>query len=221
MAIPESIVEDLDNQGYCVIEDTSETDMWDVASELGMPRQEMRDGQVVKLIRPQPEQVSFPNTLSSRYGLGSFPFHTDAAYWFKPPRYLILRCVNPGEGNRCTLLSDTRAWLSNDQWNLLSEAICSIAGRRYFLATIADSDADRVTIVRYDTDCMRPTGKRSSEALALLGKKAAESQSVEIHWRHGSTLVVDNHRLLHARGTSQFNDPNRLHQKILVEEGPT
>lgn len=212
------IAKDLARQGYCWIEDTSDTDMWAVATGLGTPTYETRDHQVIKLIRPQEKWLSSSNTLSSRYGTGPFPFHTDAAYWHRPPRFLFLRCLDPGEGNRCTLLTDTQAWLSKHQWGMLTGAVCAIAGSRSFLATIASKNSDGLGMIRYDLDCMHPTSKHSSGALVLVENQIAKAQVAEIHWRHGALLVIDNYRLLHARGESLIPDPNRLHQKMLVEE---
>ena len=192
--------------------------MWDFASELGSPTPEMRDGQVVRLIRPQPERASPPNTLSSRYGLASFPFHTDAAYWPNPPRFVILRCVDPGEGNRCTLLTDTYTWLTKGDWDVLTRAVCMIAGRRPFLATIAAHNSKENFIIRYDSDCMKPTSECAHQALTLVSEGSARAPTTEVHWRGGDLLIVDNHRLLHARGESPAPDPSRSHQKMLVKE---
>ena len=213
-----SMVEDIDRQGYSWIEDTSDADMWTLATALGVPAYEARDRQVIKLIRPQAEHLSPPNTLSSRHGTGSFPFHTDAAYWHTPPRFLLLRCLDPGEGGRCTLLTDPRAWLSKQQWDMLSRAVCTIAGSRHFLGTIAARHPEGFTMIRYDSACMRPTNRRSAAASALIDIQIAEAQTIKIHWQHGAVLIVDNYRLLHARSESLVPDPNRLHQKILIEE---
>ena len=212
------MMEDVARQGYCWIEDTTEADMWSIAIGLGTPRYETRDRQIVKLIRPRAEGLSQANTLSSRHGTASFPFHTDAAYWPTPPRFLLLRCLDPGEGGRSTLLSDTHAWLSKRQWNVLNRAVCAIAGSRPFLAPIAARNSDGPAIIRYDVACMRPTSRRSSMALALVDVQTAEAQVTEIHWRHRALLVIDNHRLLHARSESPKPDPSRLHQKMLIEE---
>ena len=214
-----SIRKTIANQGYCLVEGTTETDMWAIASDLGVPRYETRDKQVVKLIRPHSKGLSEPNTLSSRYGTGTFPFHTDAAYWHTPPRFLLLRCLDPGEGNRCTLLSDPRAWLSKCSWETLVGAICTVAGNRSFLATIAAINSETSHSIRYDLACMKPTSRHSSEALALIETQAAKAPVTTVRWRHEALLIVDNHRLFHARGASSVADPNRLHQKLLVEEG--
>ena len=212
------MVKDLAHLGYCLIENTTDADLWTCATGLGIPRYESKDGQVIKLIRPRAEGLSPPNTLSSRHGIGSFPFHTDAAYWYKPPRFLLLRCLDPGEGDRCTLLTDSQAWWSEHQWDMLTAAICTVAGSRPFLAPLAASTPDGGAMIRYDVACMKPTNRHCLEALDFVDVKITNAQVTEIHWRPGTLLVVDNYRLLHARGESQIQDPNRVHQKMLVEE---
>src|SRR5258708_33000235 len=80
----------------------------------GPIRVDRRSPEPVRDIRPQPVHSAKQNTLSSRYGTDAFPFHTDTAHWDQPARYLVLYCVNPGEGNRATLLQDSRVWQHDD-----------------------------------------------------------------------------------------------------------
>ncbi|WP_206435101.1 hypothetical protein [Sphingobium yanoikuyae] len=40
-------------------------------------------------LQANPAEAARPNTLSSRYGLGAFPMHTDNALASPPPRYII------------------------------------------------------------------------------------------------------------------------------------
>lgn len=215
---PSTILADLTFQGYSCIEETTESEMWALANFLGIPQSESRDGQVIKLVRPQPESLSHPNTLSSRYGTGSFPFHTDAAYWHSPLRYLLLRCINPGEGGRPTLLVDSHSCITADEWDLLRNSVCIVAGRRSFLSPIAKSCAGHGNMVRFDKDCMKANSRAAEEALAIVFAKTTGDNTTEINWRSNSLLIVDNYRMLHARGSSRLPDPERLHQKILVAE---
>jgi len=44
------------------------------------------------------------------------------------------------------------------------------------------------------------------------------SPVVDINWSEGSLLVIDNHRMLHARGKAIRNDPDRVLKRILIKE---
>ena len=96
----------LGRDGYWVTHDVNPDALLDLACQLGSPQPDPRDHLLVKDIHPQPKERANPNTLSSRYGLGAFPFHTEAAYLSAPPRFLLLYCVHPGDGARPTLLLD-------------------------------------------------------------------------------------------------------------------
>jgi len=99
----------LENDGYCVIHPVDAGNLLDFGSALGRLQLDLRDGVLVKDIRPQPKHIANTNTLSSRYGMGAFPVHTEAAYLHKPPRFLLLYCIEPGRGGRTTVLLDGKA----------------------------------------------------------------------------------------------------------------
>ena len=216
--ILEGIRKSVANEGYSLLEHVSEYDMWTVANGLGSPVGEARDGETIKLLQPRASGLSVKNTLSSKYGTGSFPFHTDAAYWYRPPRFLLLRCINPGESGRCTLLLDSYTCFLADQWDLLTQAIFDVAGSRPFLATIGHVSPNKKFMLRLDRDCMKPSNRMASRALAMVSARIIETKATEISWQSGTLLVIDNFRLLHARAVSPLPDPQRLHQKVLIAE---
>src|SRR5207247_3391746 len=90
----------LDRDGYCVLHGGDVEDLLVFAGHLGRPERDPREKVLVKDIRPQPKDAANVNTLSSRYGMGAFPVHTEAAYLPSPPRFLLLYCVSPGSGGR-------------------------------------------------------------------------------------------------------------------------
>ena len=55
-----------------------------LAEGFGRIAVEPRDPRPVRDISPNSEADTRQNTLSSRYGFGAFPFHTDTAYWRQP-----------------------------------------------------------------------------------------------------------------------------------------
>src|SRR5437870_11066822 len=46
----------------------------------------------VQALMPRRIEASTPNLYSGQFGCGAFPFHTDLAHWFLPPRFILLRC---------------------------------------------------------------------------------------------------------------------------------
>lgn len=196
----------------------SDEDLLEQCSRLGSPVASSRHPALVRDIRPQPITSANRNTLSSRYGLGPFPFHTDGAHWWTPPRFLVLYCVSPGEGHRPTHLADfARANLTPMEGRILCDDIWKVVGvRSPFLCSVGRASKGSIAI-RYDAACMEPAGVagESSQVLADIIRRAARD---EIRWSRGDLLVIDNSRMLHARGEPSCPDLGRWHKRILIGE---
>jgi alpha-ketoglutarate-dependent taurine dioxygenase len=216
----EKLLRELSRNGYAVTRAKNEGAVLSIAERLGTPLREQRDSRVYRLISPTTAEASLANTLSSRYGLGSFPFHTDTAYWLKPARFLLLHCVNPGSGARPTLLLDTARWrLRAAESRLLTRGLWITAGARPFLATVLSPIFGGFDI-RYDVDCMRPAATSGEEAGALIRRKIRASHTAQVDWIPRMLLVIDNRRLLHSRGDADAPDMNRQLGRVLVGDSP-
>ena len=84
-----------------------------------------------------------------------------------------------------------------------------------FLCTIAKA-VGRKLMIRYDRDCMRPALPAFSQAQNLLVRELGRAERVEIRWEVGDLLVIDNHRILHARGVATASDSYRCLKRILL-----
>lgn len=197
--------------------DTSQLEKFCLA--LGVPTSSRPGTVPIRDISPQiiPDRK---NTLSSRYGLDAFPFHTDTAFWRVPARYLVLRCVNPGSGSRPTLLNDSREWNpSNAETRLLENGVWRTSNSRPFLCSLITRSNSQY-LFRFDRDCMRPMTRRSAGAYEVIEAKIQESSTIRIDWGAGDLLAVDNHRVLHARGTAARPDLDRVLTRVLIQERP-
>lgn len=206
----------LRRDGYFFGAGFSEEDLKAVISRLGHVRVDDRSPDPVREISPQSIDLAKTNTLSSRYGAGQFPFHTDAAHWEKPARYLVLYCVNPGGGARPTLLQDSNKWhFSDAEIDLACRAIWRTGHIRTRLCMFAEFRGGELAI-RYDRDCMRPMTNEARELDRLIEQKLSHSESVQIQWEKNCLLVIDNHRMVHARGLAKRPDANRTLKRILI-----
>ena len=151
-----------------------------------------RDGSVgFERLVPRARTGALRRSLSFQHGLGRFPFHSDAAHWLKPPRWVIMWCEE-SEGERPTELLP---------WNLLRQTTPDRTpatflvrnGRRSFFADVGD-------IARLDGGCMIA---QNPNAVALLRCATASSTLRHVFpvvWKPGLVLVIDNHAVLHSRG---------------------
>lgn len=194
-----------------------ESEFLPFAKLFGRPSGDTRDSNLVKQLLPQTPSEARPNTLSSRYGTGAFPFHTETAYWKTPARYVALYCSDPGAGKRPTVLVDSRSWELDRRSRLLlcNEVWKVVSGRTRFLCNVL-RNGDKMFAVRFDRECMRPAVSTKANAISLLDTLIAHATPIEIKWNKGDLLLFDNHRFLHSRGTSTVNDPDRRLLRILL-----
>jgi alpha-ketoglutarate-dependent taurine dioxygenase len=210
----------LDTNGFVVIQGYHSDQLLAFAERLGRPSPDARNPSLVRDLFPRPRSESTTNTLSSRYGTGEFPFHTETAYWRSPARYLFLYCVEPGSGDRPTLLLDLAAMSVDDRAILARELWVVRYTRQPYLTTVLDQSA-KGSLFRYDPACMRPVEERGQSPV-ILTRVLNEVRAVRIYWRHAMLLILDNHRLLHGRGAANVADPDRHLRRVLVKkEGAT
>jgi alpha-ketoglutarate-dependent taurine dioxygenase len=206
----------LERDGYSFMPDVRERDLSHTVRQLGPIRVDPRTPEPVRDIRPQLLQVAKENTLSSRYGTDAFPFHTDTAHWDRPARYLVLYCVDPGEGKRATLLQDSRLWrLDEVEKDLACRALWKTGHLRPRLCVLAEGAGGELTI-RYDMDCMRPMTKEAQELKVLVEARISCSAQLRIEWQPECLLIIDNRRMVHARGKSSQPDKHRVLKRMLI-----
>jgi L-asparagine oxygenase len=187
-----------------------------LATILGLPKGDRRDPRLIRLVSPQPAGAAAKNTLSSRYGMDAFPFHTDTAYWPTPARFLLFHCLNPGAGDRPTLLVDGWTWsLTHLHRRLLCNEVWRTDIRKPFLCTAALESEGRLAF-RFDEACMTPITSGAHQVRELVRENIEHSDTLEVRWRTHDLLVLDNHRMLHARGKSSLPDTDRVLARILI-----
>lgn len=202
--------------GYCLLGGLRDVPLLDLAASLGKVTVDPRNPYPLRVISPQDLAVANINTLSSRYGLGPFPFHTDVAHWRSPARLVLLMCVNRGSSRRPTYITDSRAWdLPGSVWTLLRSAVWRTGHLRPFLCVVAERRNDRLEI-RYDPGCMSPRSASAERANRLITDYMLQLSPVRIDWTPGDVLILDNHRVLHARGAASRPDQDRKIARVLV-----
>ncbi len=153
------------------------------------------------MLRPTERSEANRNSLSSRYGLGAFPFHTDTAHWKNPCRYICIACKSPGSDKRPTILKNMDAIpLSESQIDLLSYALFLVRNGRNSFYTSILSILEKERQWRFDPGCMLPQNSSGIAAADLMGELIKLAPSEEVAWDSGDVLIIDNHRVLHGRG---------------------
>lgn len=205
----------LSENGYVVLKDIEQAHLIPIANRLGEPFPDPRTRELVRTLVPRVTAEAPPNTFSARYGTGAFPFHTETAFLHEPVRYLMLHCVNPGSARRPTKLTELsdmiptlhRQHLQDDVWIVYRRS-------RPFLTRVLERE-EQGGLVRFDPECMKPAHPDSKSAAYLHQLE----ETVEIDWQQGYLAIIDNHRLLHARGDSGGKDDlDRRLLRLLVTD---
>lgn len=189
-----------------------------LASSLGVPVAARNGEPLVSTLRPLDGHEARPNSLSATFALGPFPYHADTAHWIVPCRYVLLACLDPGEGERPTLLLDTRRIeLSHDQRAALLSTPFRIAnGRESFFSTVLQEGRP---FVRYDPGCMKAVSPIGERVLRLFTTGDCQRRADLVSWRRGRCIIVDNWRVLHGRGEATREDRRRTLLRAYVKGG--
>lgn len=208
----DNLLAQLGTLGWIWIPSNSYIDTPKLLSKLGPIIPSRHGGAGHHDLRPYRHEEAPPASMSAITGLGPQPMHTDAAYQPRPPRYIALQCVNPGEAT-----CHTHVWsldvdrLVTDRPNTLTGPTWVVRGDAYnsFYCPVLDVKHS-LPRIRFDRCCMAPTiggAEMIDEAYATLESYA---QKYDFEWERNATLIIDNWRCLHARGVGAHLAPSRL-----------
>lgn len=169
-----------------------------------------------------PTEISHapPNTYSGNFGLAAFPLHTDLAHWGVPPRFLALRCVS-GSAAVPTRVLDGRVLVDKFGLTNLRRALVQsrrpIRNRKQLLPLCERLSGDAAYRLRWDSIYLRPASEASSTMFEEISAYLATVQVEEIRLLEpGDTLIIDNWRCLHGRGTaSELSDTRKIERAYL------
>lgn len=179
---------------------------------------ELSEGKVCQELYVTDSKDAKPNTLSSRYGIGIFPFHTDTAFWKLPARWVLLRAVS-GDLDRPTHLQSFQKLFQGVSRSLVRRSawICDPGiGRRY--STISFIHEGREGF-RYDLNCMTPANNAARQVDEMVRDRCFDLKGDTIKWIPNRVAIIDNWAWLHARGDSSAfaGTQSRILQRIYLK----
>lgn len=185
----------------------------EIAYSLGDPRASRRRGPLIDHLVPTEQQAANPQSLSARYGLSEFPWHTDGAHWSTPPRYLVMACFEADQQAADTLICEGRLF---DPLNSVAarSAVFRIinGGNSFYASARPPSDC----YYRYDPGCMTPTNDRAREVVSAIDQEKPVHEH-KIEWGAGKFLLLDNWRYLHRRTAATGSAKRKLLRVTVME----
>ena len=209
--------DDVSRIGFHIFDCSEDAPLESLAIRLGNPVASVSGRLTVDTLVPKAREDSKSGTLSFSHGTAAFPFHTETAHWRDPVDLVILKCVDPGAGNRPTLLID--GWdlgLGKDDVRQLTQGLMVVKnGFKSFLAPSVTCESERLSF-RHDPTCMKPASKPDKTVWNILEQALVDANLIKIAWKTGQCLVLDNRRMLHSRGESSVVDYDRQLERIYI-----
>lgn len=220
--VPEEVRKRLIVRGWALLSTDYSVSLLDIATNLGEPIPTRRGSSVVDHLTPTRKEQSTPNSFSALYGTGQFPFHTDCSYTQLPPRFMLLRLAEHSTSDRPTILVDTHNLaISPTELKTLYRDVWLVNGGRgrFFTSIMNDSLIPGAVIVRFDPRCMKPALQVFADSASILQRACDVADHISIDWSPGRALIIDNWRMLHARGvSSQSDSKRRILERVLVTQ---
>lgn len=190
----------------------------EVAESLGFPIA-LGDGSAVHPLRPAEKDDSTPNTYSGIYGRGTFPFHSDLANWRRPPRLLFLRAV-VGYDAVPTLLIDGMKIAAGVGLRIMRRALVKprrpVKGAMPLMRLCEEVGSDQ--LIRWDQTFIKPASAAGRLGFATFHAALVQTEPITVPLAApGDTLIVDNWRMLHARGHVPDSCKDRLIERAYLE----
>lgn len=196
---------------------TSRSALLELARSIGRPVPSP-SGEVVKELIPKCQSAAARGTLSGTYGTGSFPLHTDTAFWPLPARYVVLR--TRGDTRR-----HTSVLTFADLFREGTKELRALADRAVWLVRTPSKSfycsmrfrSGKSTGWRYDGQCMLPSNDSAIKVQEMLCTLFSCDRINQINWTGDMAVVLCNWEVLHGRGPSPPDEKIRIVERIYVE----
>jgi hypothetical protein len=134
------------------------------------------------------------------------------AHWHVPPHFLMLRCLL-GSQSVPTTVADGFPIIEQIGKDVLARALVKprrrLQGKQLLLRLYEDSD-DGGRFLRWDEKYILPASPAGTRGVSRLRAALATSLRLDVRLaRPGDTLVLDNWRMLHGRGSVPPDAVNR------------
>ena len=160
-----------------------------VASPAGIP--------MIQTLMPRKAESVQRSSYSGNFGLGDFPLHTDLAHWHVPPRFFLLRCVQPADHVHTTFVKAAELFRCEDHITLrrsLFRPRRRLDGRLTMLR-LYDRGA-----YRWDELFIQPMNSIASELQTRIASRISNMLVQKVAFESAKDcIVVDNWNVLHGR----------------------
>src|SRR5690554_4574127 len=171
---------------------------------------------LIQTLTPRLKENERDNTYSGNFGVDEFPFHTDLAHWYIPPRYLFLRSVVPAPDIE-TKLIDSNDVCDEIEPNIMSRA--HFKPRKKLDRTANLLKIKQGEIFRWDSVFIEPANSSADELKLLIQSALSKAKYISLNLDNkGDCLLVDNWRMLHGRNAVSKKSMDRKIERVYFNE---
>ncbi len=210
-----SLASILHSNGYAEIAETDpDVSTVELAREISASIGTVVSESVENLVA-SPTAVKPSNTYGGNYGYGQLPLHTDLAHWYRPPRYVLLRCIT-GTQSVATHLFHRRQLEKWIPTSIMRRALFSprrrIDGKVFLLHMLTDD------LFRWDQLFLKPQNAAAHASVARMQEAAAELPTADVVLsKTGQSLLIDNWNVMHGRSAVPTIERYRKLDRIYLE----
>tara|TARA_R110002167_G_C12682336_1_gene651576 strand:+ start:109 stop:735 length:627 start_codon:yes stop_codon:yes gene_type:complete len=205
----------LEERGYVSFSSDTKESMLEVAQRIGyvfkvptMP--------LIQTLTPRLKEGEPDNTYSGNFGVNEFPYHTDLAHWYVPPRYLFLRSLVPAKDVE-TKLIDSKDICDGIDNCILSRAHFKPRKKLDRTANLLKIKQDG--LFRWDSIFIEPANSIAKELRQEIQITLSNAKYMSLSLAEkGDCLLIDNWRMLHGRSEISTKSMDRKIERVYFEE---
>lgn len=163
------------------------------------------------------QQQGTKGSFSYTCGYGEFPYHTDAAFWEHPARYLILKVAQKSDCK--TYYTRFENVITNSRNDLRSDIDRAVFILKTFIGQqfvpfrfCIEGDFG----YRYDPNILFPYNSAAKRLVSAFEEILPLICAVEIEWTGSNFAIIDNWKGIHARGSAEC-DKRRILNRIYIK----
>lgn len=169
----------------------------------------------VQTLKPKIAEKEYKNSYSGNYGLGEFPFHTDMAHWYIPPKYLLLRCIVPAP-NVSTNVIDLNSIFQEIDFNY---DLAHFIPRKKLESKTSILYLYKHGICRWDKLFLKPFNQYARDLELIISDKIANYPYEQIQLKQtGDCILINNWTMIHSRSSVDELSLNRCYERVYLSE---
>ncbi len=188
-------------------------DSLDIANEIGVAAR-VEGADMVQSLVPTDSKNKEASSYSGNFGMDAFPFHTDLAHWYKPPRFLLLRCIKPSSDVYTGILPSAPLFIE-ENYNDLRRAL--FRPRRRLDGRLSPLRLFEKNLYRWDTLFLSPLSRMAKSLQIRIEQRIKESSPHKVFLAEGGDCVlIDNWNTFHSRSAVPPKASNRKIERTYI-----